>query len=218
MPPGGHDVLRHREPDGQPVVDARRGWALHSIPTKSLGIEGAPLTTSTTASSTPRLAFHGSGAIAFSTKGEYGVRLMVQLGRHFGAGPASLAEIAAEEDLPRAYLEQLVVSLREAGLVTSTRGAHGGYELARPPATITMTEVLRALEGPIAPMLCASEDPEHATVCDRTTRCTVNLLWVRVRDAVAGALDSMTLADLVPPRIAPSTVQPPSRTGALTAS
>ena len=87
---------------------------------------------------------------------------MVQLGRHYGTGPASLAEIAAEEDLPRAYLEQLVVSLREAGLVTSTRGAHGGYELARPPETIPMSEVLRALEGPIAPMLCASDDPEHA--------------------------------------------------------
>jgi Rrf2 family cysteine metabolism transcriptional repressor len=126
---------------------------------------------------------------------------MVQLGRHFGAGPASLAEIAAEEDLPRAYLEQLVVNLREAGLVISTRGARGGYELARPPASISMTEVLRALEGPLAPMLCASEDPEHALVCDRSTRCTVNLLWVRVRDAVSGALDSMTLADLVPPRV-----------------
>jgi len=144
---------------------------------------------------------------------------MVQLGRHYGAGPASLAEIATEEDLPRAYLEQLVVNLREAGLVTSTRGAHGGYELARPPATITMAEVLRALEGPIAPMLCASEDPEHATVCDRTTRCTVNLLWVRVRDAVSGALDSMTLADLVPPRI-PATTSASSTAlqGALTRS
>ena len=134
---------------------------------------------------------------------------MVQLGRHVGTGPASLAEIAAEEDLPRAYLEQLVVSLREAGLVTSTRGAHGGYELARPPETISMTEVLRALEGPIAPMMCASDDPEHATLCDRASRCTVNVLWVRVRDAVAGALDSMTLADLVPPRLPDATAADP---------
>ncbi len=203
-------------------IDARAAARVDLIPTKSLGIEDRSLTATTnpaTATPGPRLAFHGSGAIAFSTKGEYGVRLMVQLGRHFGAGPASLAEIAAEEDLPRAYLEQLVVNLREAGLVTSTRGAHGGYELARPPATISMTEVLRALEGPIAPMLCASEDPEHALVCDRSTRCTVNLLWVRVRDAVAGALDSMTLADLVPPRIAASaTVQTQLLEGALTTS
>jgi Rrf2 family cysteine metabolism transcriptional repressor len=126
---------------------------------------------------------------------------MVQLGRHYGQGPASLAEIAAEEDLPRAYLEQLVMSLRDAGLVVSTRGAHGGYELAREPGEIRMSEVLRALEGPIAPMICATDDPEHAVICDRSSRCTVNLLWVRVRDAIAGALDGMTVADLVPPRI-----------------
>ncbi len=152
----------------------------------------------TTVSTRP--TFHGSGAVSFSTKGEYGVRLMVQLGRHVGTGPASLTEIAAEEDLPRPYLEQLAIGLRDAGLVTSTRGAHGGYQLARPAAEIAMSDVLRALEGPLAPMVCASEDPEHALVCDRTSRCTVNLLWVRIRDAIAGALDDMTLADLVPPR------------------
>ena len=164
----------------------------------SLGIEDRPLTQATTPPTRP--AFHGSGAVAFSTKGEYGVRLMVQLGRHFGQGPASLAEIAAEEDLPRAYLEQLVMSLRDAGLVTSTRGAHGGYQLARDPGEIRMSEVLRALEGPLAPMICASDDPEHATICDRSSRCTVNILWVRVRDAITSTLDSMTLADLVPQR------------------
>jgi len=149
---------------------------------------------------------------------------MVQLGRRFGTGPASLAEIAADEDLPRAYLEQLVMSLRDAGLVTSTRGAHGGYELAREPATVRMGEVLRALEGPIAPMICATDDPEHAVVCDRSARCTVNVLWVRVRDAVTGALDGMTLADLVPalPATDPPAAGPlpttTTMTGALTAS
>ena len=124
---------------------------------------------------------------------------MVQLGRRYGGGPASLAEIAADEDLPRAYLEQLVTSLRDAGLVTSTRGARGGYELVSPPAQIRMSEILRALEGPIAPMICASDEPDHAT-CDRSTRCTVNVLWIRVRDAIAGTLDGITLADLVPVR------------------
>ena len=79
---------------------------------------------------------------------------MVQLGRRYGTGPASLAEIAIDEDLPRAYLEQLVTSLRDAKLVVSTRGA----------------------------------------------RCTVNVLWVRVRDAITGTLDAMTLAHLVPAR------------------
>lgn len=143
---------------------------------------------------------------------------MVQLGRHHGQGPASLAEIAAEEDLPRAYLEQLVMSLRDAGLVRSTRGAHGGYQLARDPGEIRMGEVLRALEGPLAPMICATEDPAHATTCDRSARCTVNVLWVRVRDAVTGVLDSMTLADLVPAPGAPETLPPTTLTGALTPS
>jgi Rrf2 family cysteine metabolism transcriptional repressor len=166
------------------------------------------VTTATPPPATPatpaaRPSYHGSGAVSFSTKGEYGVRLMVQLARHYGRGPVSLAGVAAEEDLPRAYLEQLVVSLRAAGLVTSTRGAHGGYELARAPETIAMGEVLRALEGPIAPMICASDDPEHATTCARSARCTVNVLWVRVRDAVTTALDSMTLADLAPQRVVP---------------
>ena len=137
--------------------------------------------------------------MSFSTKGEYGVRLMVQLGRRFGEGPASLAEIAADEDLPRAYLEQLVSSLRDAGLVVSTRGARGGYELTAPPAEIRMSDVLHALEGPIAPMICASDEPDHAS-CDRSTLCTVNVLWVRIRDAITGTLNGMTLADLVPVR------------------
>jgi Rrf2 family protein len=117
----------------------------------------------------------------------------------------SLAEIAAEEDLPRPYLEHLAIDLREAGLVISTRGARGGYQLARPPEAIPMSAALRALEGPIAPMICASDDPEHAILCDRTSRCTVNLLWVRIRDAIAGALEEMTLADLVPLRIPTTT-------------
>jgi Rrf2 family cysteine metabolism transcriptional repressor len=144
-----------------------------------------------------RPSYHGTGAVAFSTKGEYGVRLMVQLGRRYGAGPSSLAEIAADEDLPRAYLEQLVTSLRDAGLVTSTRGARGGYQLTAPPSEIRMSEVLRALEGPIAPMVCASDEPGHEQ-CARSTLCTVHTLWVRVRDAISGTLESITLADLVP--------------------
>ena len=143
---------------------------------------------------------------------------MVQLGRHHGQGPASLAEIAAEEDLPRAYLEQLVMSLRDAGLVRSTRGAHGGYQLARDPREIRMGEILRALEGPLAPMICATEDTAHATTCDRSARCTVNVLWVRVRDAVTGVLDSMTLADLVPAPGARDTLPTTTLTGALTTS
>jgi Rrf2 family cysteine metabolism transcriptional repressor len=125
---------------------------------------------------------------------------MAQLARRYGTGPASLTDIAEEEELPRAYLEQLVISLRDADLVQSTRGAHGGYELTRPPEEIVMGEVLRALEGPIAPMICVTDDPTHL-VCERSGYCTVNFMWVRVRDAIAGALDSMTLADLVPTNV-----------------
>ena len=147
----------------------------------------------------PRTAFPTTGAVHFSTRGEYGVRLMVELARHYGAGPVSLTEMADHESLPRPYLEQLVVSLRAAGLVVSTRGAHGGYELGRDPADIHMGAVVRALEGPIAPMVCASEDPAHAGLCGRSGFCNVNTLWTRVRDAIVVALDSMTLADLARP-------------------
>ncbi|MFL5756983.1 MAG: RrF2 family transcriptional regulator [Chloroflexota bacterium] len=133
---------------------------------------------------------------------------MVQLGRHYGTGPASLTEIATDEDLPRAYLEQLAMSLRDAGLVVSTRGARGGYTLARAPQEIRMSEIIRALEGPIAPMICATDEPhgEHDVLCDRSARCTVNVLWIRVRDAISGTLDAMSLADLVPPPLAPIAV------------
>jgi Rrf2 family protein len=144
--------------------------------------------------------FHASGAISFSTKGEYGVRMLVQLARRWRPDspvPVSLAEVAIDEALPRAYLEQLVIPLREAGIVASTRGAHGGYALARDPREITLGEALRALEGPLAPMICASEDPNHA-LCERLGACSVNSLWVKVRDAISGVLETTTLADLIP--------------------
>ena len=146
--------------------------------------------------------FTSSGAVHFSTRGEYGVRLMAELARHHGSGPVSLADIAEHEDLPRPYLEQLVSSLRDAALVTSTRGARGGYQLTRDPSEIRMSDVLRALEGPIVPMICANEDPIHALECGRTGYCNVNLMWVRVREAIVRTLDALSLADVsrgVPP-------------------
>jgi Rrf2 family protein len=133
-----------------------------------------------------------------STRGEYGVRLMVDLARHYGGKARSLSEIGQAEGLTVAYLEQLVKSLREHNLVGSTRGAHGGYGLSRPPEQICMGEVLRALEGPIAPMVCVIEGDTGAT-CDynRLDGCSTKYLWARVRDAIATTLDSITLADLV---------------------
>ncbi len=137
----------------------------------------------------------------FSTKAEYGVRLMVELGRQPGSRPVSLNAIADAERLPLSYLEHLVAKLRKAGLVTSTRGAHGGYRLAHPAEEITMIEVVEALEGPIAPMECFHETPEgkvlcsHADEVDRT--CATKLLWTRVQGGVNRALAGTTLAELV---------------------
>ena len=99
----------------------------------------------------------GGCTMMFSTRAEYGVRVMIQLGRRHGAGPVSLADIAEAEDLPLPYLEHLVARLRKADLVSSTRGAHGGYELARGPGEITMAEVVNALEGTMVPMQCFTE-------------------------------------------------------------
>jgi Rrf2 family cysteine metabolism transcriptional repressor len=127
--------------------------------------------------------------------------MLVQLARRWDGDatvPVSLADVATDEDLPRAYLEQLVIPLRDAGIVLSTRGARGGYALARPPVEITMAEALRALEGPLAPMICASEEPADADACLRLGACSVNGLWIQVRDAIGGVLDTVTLADLAP--------------------
>ena len=134
-----------------------------------------------------------------STRGEYGVRLMVDLARNYGGKARSLTEIGLAEgfDAPKIqYLEQLVKCLRQSGFVESTRGAHGGYQLSRPPDDIRMGDIVRALEGPISPMVCASEGNEPID-CDRLDGCSTRSLWTRVRDAITAALDSMTLADLV---------------------
>ena len=103
----------------------------------------------------------------FSTKAEYGVRVMVELARRAGEDPIPLAEIAAHDGLPLAYLEHLVARLRKAGLVDSRRGSRGGYLLARSPVEITMAEVVEALEGSIAPIECISQASDGSIVCSR---------------------------------------------------
>ena len=137
----------------------------------------------------------------FSTKAEYGVRVMAHLAGRDGEGPASLASIAEAEGLPLAYLEHLAARLRRAELVQSTRGAHGGYSLARPAASITMAEVVRALEGEIAPIECITADADGALVCARDGQpghdpCPTKLLWTRVQGSIVRTLTDMTLADL----------------------
>src|SRR3954468_22456557 len=141
----------------------------------------------------------------FSTKAEYGVRVMAHLARQdAGDGPISLASIAEAEGLPLAYLEHLAQRLRKAELVESTRGAHGGYTLGRRAGEITMAEIVRALEGEIAPIECISADPDGQLVCTREgdpghDPCPTKLLWTRVQGSIVRTLTDMTLADLVQP-------------------
>ena len=139
----------------------------------------------------------------FSSKAEYGVRLMVELGRHSPAQPTSLKAIAEAERLPLAYLEQVVARLKRARLVMSARGAHGGYWLARPAEEITMDEVVLALEGAIAPMECFLSEMTERVLCshlhegDTGQHCATKLLWMRVQGGIARSLQTTTLAELV---------------------
>jgi Rrf2 family cysteine metabolism transcriptional repressor len=143
----------------------------------------------------------------FSTKAEYGIRVMVALAQRAAESPAGeepvvpLAEIAERDGLPLAYLEHLVARLRKAGLIESRRGSRGGYLLGRPPEEITMAEVVEALEGSIAPIECISEGPDGSIVCSRESdpdrACPTKLLWTRVRMAIVNTLMETTLADLL---------------------
>jgi Rrf2 family protein len=139
----------------------------------------------------------------FSTKAEYGVRVMAHLAKRGGDSPISLGSIADAEGLPLAYLEHLVQRLRKAGLVESRRGAYGGYTLAREAEDITMAEVVRALEGHIAPIECISADADGALVCSREDHenepCPTKFLWTRVQGSIVRTLTDMTLDDLVQP-------------------
>jgi Rrf2 family protein len=154
----------------------------------------------------------------FSTKAEYGVRVMVELARRAGQDPVPLAEIAAHDGLPLAYLEHLVARLRKAGLVDSRRGSRGGYLLARPATEITMAEVVAALEGAIAPIECISEAADGSIVCSRESSpdhvCPTKLLWTRVRMSIVSTLRETTLADLLlaPVLPAPAPVVPAGAT------
>jgi len=119
---------------------------------------------------------------------------MFDLANNYGSGPISLKTVAERQNLSDHYLEQLIAMLRKAGLVKSMRGAKGGYFLAREPSEIRVGDVIRALEGPIAPVHCVSEtDPGN---CNEADYCITRTVWARVRDGIARVLDSITLADL----------------------
>lgn len=150
----------------------------------------------------------------FSTKAEYGVRVMVELARRAselegdGAGGdpvVPLAEIAEHDGMPLAYLEHLVARLRKAGLLDSRRGSRGGYMLAKPASEIRMAEVVEALEGSIAPIECISQSADGSIVCSRESEhagshshaCPTKLLWTKVRASIVTTLLETTLADLL---------------------
>jgi Rrf2 family cysteine metabolism transcriptional repressor len=158
----------------------------------------------------------------FSTKAEYGVRVMVALAQRAALSPDAektskvnatplqsldavmpLAEIAEHDGLPLAYLEHLVARLRKAGLVDSRRGSRGGYMLARPASEITMAEVVEALEGSIAPIECITQNADGSIVCsressnDQSHACPTKLLWTRVRFSIVRTLTETSLADLL---------------------
>jgi Rrf2 family cysteine metabolism transcriptional repressor len=137
-----------------------------------------------------------------STRVHYGLRAMTELARSYGDERlVSISEIARTEDLPVAYLEQLVGELRRAGLVEGTRGVHGGYRLARPPAEMTVGEVYRVLEGEVAPVECTAEHYLPGS-CPREPVCLSRSIWDRVQRAILGVLDANTLEDLLHTEVA----------------
>ena len=131
----------------------------------------------------------------FTARERAGLRAMVEFARHYGADtPTSLSEVARAQDLSLPYLEQVVGSLRRAGLLDSVRGAHGGYRLTREPATVRVGDVFRAVEGAIVSLDCIGDG---ATGCKRQEYCATRNVWQTVMERLEDSLDSTTLADLM---------------------
>lgn len=133
-----------------------------------------------------------------SRKSIYALRVLPHLARQSGGEPLSVAQLAETEDLPLKYLEQILSTLKKSGLLVSERGQSGGYSLRRSPETITLGDIIRALDGPLAPIPCASrtaphEDPECPYPFEE---CWLRMLMLRVRDNISNVLDQETLADM----------------------
>lgn len=139
----------------------------------------------------------------FSTRAEYGVRVMVALAIEQAKDdsfPSSLAQVAEANGLPFAYLEHLAARLKKAGLIESRRGPRGGYLLAKPADDISMAEIVEALEGQIAPIECISATADGDVICSREGDsqeiCPTKILWTRVQGSIVRTLKEMTLTDL----------------------
>lgn len=126
-----------------------------------------------------------------STRGRYGLRAMVDMALHATEGPMALRVIAERQDISESYLEQVFTSLRKSGLVRASRGSQGGYELSRPASEIKVGEILRALEGPIAPVHCVGDSQ-----CEREKYCITRSFWEELRDKINEFLDNTSLQDL----------------------
>ena len=128
-----------------------------------------------------------------SSKGRYGIHAMYDLAQYGKSGPQPLKEIAQRQNVPEAYLEQLMGPLRRAGLVKAVRGAQGGYLLARPPGEITVGQVLRVLEGDKKLADCLLEED----ACDKACVCPTRLVWQKLRDGMNQIVDGITLEDML---------------------
>ena len=129
-----------------------------------------------------------------STKSRYGLKMIFQLALSYGKGTMSLKDIANKLDLSDTYLEQLMSQLKKAGLVNSIRGAQGGYVLSREPSLITVGEIIRTLEGSLAPSECvAGEDSE----CSKADYCATRLIWEKIMVGIDNVIDAITLQDML---------------------
>jgi Rrf2 family cysteine metabolism transcriptional repressor len=130
-----------------------------------------------------------------STKGRYGLRAMLDLASNAEKGPSTIHAIAKRQEISERYLEQLLIPLKQSGLVKSVRGSQGGYLLGRAPQEISVGDILRVLEGPLSPVDCVSE--QNPDDCKRADKCVTRTIWTKVRDCIAEVLDSYSLQDLV---------------------
>jgi len=129
-----------------------------------------------------------------STKGEYASRAMLELSLNYRKGALHIRDISASQHIPERFLEQILLLLKRAGYLRSKKGQGGGYFLSKPPAEISVAEVIRVMDGPLAPIDCVSVTAHE--VCPMEDSCGLRWLWKDVRDSVAGILEKTTFADL----------------------
>ncbi len=127
-----------------------------------------------------------------STKGRYGLRVMIELAIHFGRGPVPVKIIANNQDISGNYIHNLVNGLKSTGLIRAVRGPGGGIELTREPSTITVYHILEALEGPVTPVDCVADEGE----CERVSTCVTISVWRKLTSAIENVLSGITLAEL----------------------